>query len=766
MTFKKVNLYSGLFSLLISATYTWYLFRSMLMKPGASMICHWDDAAKNYYTFLYHTLYGKGFTFDGMNYPFHEHVSFTDNQPLIAVPLSYLRNSLHLEFHDFLTVMNLMTPVFFFLSSYTLYRLLKLLGVQAFLAAIFGLLIVAMPPNICRIFGHFGLSYTFNIILCLYFLFQYKITHKYTYLVYITLLNFFIAFIHIYNLACGFFLTLFFSIACIFFEDKNWKNNCRKYLPLMASAFLSFAMVKMVFLFTDPITDRPTQPWGILNYTSKLHDYFTSYLSHLGKAFVLFFGMTEPNPDYSEGYAYLGFIPALFVVFVFINFLLSFFKQKLNNAYTVHTEYEKTAIITSVFCMILAMGIPFVWNMEFLLDYVSVFKQFRSLGRFSLLVYFLLGIATVIRIDLICKSFWETKKINLSIFFLLFVLLIWSIDIFSYSKMIQKRTDDCQSNYLTFFDNKMNPIDITMQHDYADYQCILGLPFYCIGSEKVGKVPISSFMSDLFRMSLCTKLPIVNTQLSRSSWSQSFQLMRLIGGPFTDKEMFSNAINTKPILLMYKDEGIDNLSVNEKHIIEHAVMIKKEKDVIYYSLNWQAFIASEKAYVDSLNKQAMTSLTMDSSILINHFNEGENVRPLWGKGALNMSTKDSAILYEGALKSPAGIHEFSTWVSVNQKDYRMPGCDFYFYDANHQFIRSDYVGATTSTDNIGFWFRMSSEIKTDSSMKYMRIVLRNDKRISCYAADEFQFSPIQYHTFFANKEDTERLYDNHIVQKK
>lgn len=122
-------------------------------------------------------MFGKGWHFDGMNYPWGEHISFTDNQPILAYPLSYLQEVFHCSYNDLLGIMNLLFPL---LLSQVLHSCIGFYksGVHVYVSAVFGLLLTFMAPNFYRLFGHFGLSYTFNIVLTIYWLFRYRETHQ------------------------------------------------------------------------------------------------------------------------------------------------------------------------------------------------------------------------------------------------------------------------------------------------------------------------------------------------------------------------------------------------------------------------------------------------------------------------------------------------------------------------------------------------------------------------------------------------------------
>jgi len=57
---------------------TVYSLSYIVLSPGSILLSMEGDAPKNYFTFLYHSLYGDGAWFAGMNYPFGEHIVFTD----------------------------------------------------------------------------------------------------------------------------------------------------------------------------------------------------------------------------------------------------------------------------------------------------------------------------------------------------------------------------------------------------------------------------------------------------------------------------------------------------------------------------------------------------------------------------------------------------------------------------------------------------------------------------------------------------------------
>ena len=63
----------------------------MLHSPNSHFLKSSGDGFKNYFTPWYHITYDEGYTwFEGMNYPWGEHIVFTDAQPAIVNTLKFV----------------------------------------------------------------------------------------------------------------------------------------------------------------------------------------------------------------------------------------------------------------------------------------------------------------------------------------------------------------------------------------------------------------------------------------------------------------------------------------------------------------------------------------------------------------------------------------------------------------------------------------------------------------------------------------------------
>lgn len=71
-----------------------------MLNPNSFLLTKQGDGLKNYYTTSYYIKYNKGLSSSAMNYPFGEHVIYTDNQPFIGIILSLIDKNIS-PIHDY-----------------------------------------------------------------------------------------------------------------------------------------------------------------------------------------------------------------------------------------------------------------------------------------------------------------------------------------------------------------------------------------------------------------------------------------------------------------------------------------------------------------------------------------------------------------------------------------------------------------------------------------------------------------------------------------
>lgn len=747
MQSKKTGIGAQLFFWALVIFYNWYLFRTIWKQPGHSLLSDGGDGAKNYYNYLYHVLNGKGWMTKGMNYPWGEHAAFTDNQPLLAVPLSYFRETLHLNLNDALAWMNLLIPIGFILSAYFLFRLFGVLKINPFLAAVGALFLVSLAPNTYRMFGHFGLSYTFHLSGSLWFIFAYRRNPKWYLLLALLVLSASSGLLHLYNLAVLIFLSTFIVFAGLLLDDGSISQRMKCWLPILISVLMGFVLIKSLFAWTDPIQDRPRTPWGTVNYVSTLNDILTSSVSYLGKTFLPLTGEKEPA-GLGEGYGYVGVIPIFYLIYFFILMLYRRWRKN-EQTWTSTLKEEKILVFAGFLGLFLAMGVPFIWGMEGLLEYTGPFRQFRSLGRMSIIFYFLIGIACIIGMNRWLEDLKERKAPFPQYLLIFAALFLWSNEILSYSFAVQRECDQAPNHYKDFFSRRPEEVEIP-SFSKQEYQCIMALPMFCIGSEKSGKEPELGMPERLYQISLKNAIPMVNKLLSRSSWSQEFQLMR-IGGLFSDKSKFVLP-DQRPILLL--SHGEFDAQSGEAAMIKQARFLQYFEGFEIYSLNWNQYLQAEKQQKDSLRNSG--SLVSQPPYYLSDTNSTE----MLGQGGFNISGKDSFLLFDGKSPLNMGSYECSFWARVNELDYRMPFGKIMVWNQAGEKIRQEEFTFRTSKSNQDFWFRFHTQLDIDSNVKKVEIWLMNDGGIAADRVNEIQIRSQQQPSLM--KKGNQVSYNNFV----
>src|SRR6187402_724409 len=63
-----------------------YFYYEVLFHPNDYLLSPHGYGIKNYYTYLFHAKYDSDFwNFGGMNYPYYEHMVYTDGHPLLSL---------------------------------------------------------------------------------------------------------------------------------------------------------------------------------------------------------------------------------------------------------------------------------------------------------------------------------------------------------------------------------------------------------------------------------------------------------------------------------------------------------------------------------------------------------------------------------------------------------------------------------------------------------------------------------------------------------
>lgn len=754
----------------------YYMLTPLFTSPGHIMLDPSGDGAKNYFTYLYQSLYGNGTWFYGMNYPYGEHVIYTDDQPLVAMLVSGLGRIIHVDRNTALGVMHVSIAISYIFSIIVTYKILIEYKVRPWLAILFASLVIIMSPQVLRLTGHFALSHAFYIPALIYLVLRYDHTDKKKYLVYLLVISILMAFIHPYFLGISLLFIGFYAIAyCIFRGGKLW-TKVKKVLPLLGAIVCSMIIVKLILVLTDPMTDRPTAPYGTLMYLTEDPDYLNSAFSPIWQFIKARGWYTKELSSGGEGYSYMGLVPIITSIIVIIGgitvLILSKIKgEKLNNK----TRYASACIwlFVALSALTLAKGIPFKWHMLWLFDYISALKQFRTLGRFSWLFYYVITLFAIVAISRYYEWLLARRKV-LAYIFVAIPLCIWSLEAKGYLDRIKVLNNNYANGYKWFFmteEQNWNDYLAKQNHKPSDFQAIITLPFTHIGSEKLW---LNAFhywnIVIAYRAGIQLKLPLVDVNMSRSSWSQTKMQVRTAGGPWADKPLLRTIKSNKPFLLL----KFDDIAVNddENYLLSASDSIGHFSQFYIYACYPDRLRHNDQQHHDSI-KSIYTSMSKGDTCLgcrgtwyVNHFDSSTSDQHIFSKGSQE-PTKKEELVTEIIPIEPAydnELYEISYWALLEPTTYQSPYIVFNVLDSNDNQVGWGDALIKEGTDNDGkMWFRASRYFSMPASAKKIRIILHNDLLTSYLRFDELMIRPADA-VIISKGADGSAMVNNHVYK--
>lgn len=368
--------------------------------------------------------------------------------------------------------------------------------------------------------------------------------------------------------------------------------------------------------------------------------------------------------------------------------------------------------------LIIAMGYPFTWNDHWVLNHFSFFKQFRSLGRFSWGFYYIITVYTVVMLHKWYKGNIEKGRPVLGYAILIVPYLFWSWEAMGFVNFMHTRADEGAKNYNYFFDKEGNNwLQFLQEHNHnaADYACMVALPYFHLGSEKLWVCDEKVYGDELpstVKASYQLQLPMINVLLARTSWSQTFEQVRLVAGPLAQKPPYLQK-SSKPFLLLCSSSA--SIDPDSRCLVAASDIVGDFGGYHVYTCYPGRLLANDKKYKDSMlaisnsMNVADTCINCDAGYYIDHMDNGTLKNVFWGKGAAADFNKYDTVMLAYDIKNTDSVqYEFSTWILLNNIDYSSPHFDLSMLDSAGNVISTITVATSHSVDNKDMWFRTSA----------------------------------------------------------
>ncbi len=750
----------------LSMFFLFIFWGKVVIAPNDYLFNDKGDGLKNYFTLVHYVKYDTGHHFSGMLYPYGEHIIYTDNQPAIA----WILKGIHQFLYDIENEIPGIIHILLFLglvlcALYTYLLLIRFKVSYAF--AVFGaLLITFLSPQIARFSGHYSLGYACFFPMLWYYLIQYmRSTWRWSRMIGIIFLLTFFGFIHLYYLLIGISFLLSFAFVHFLANREKLRSNLLAYTQLFAMAILPFLIIRLFLFYTDPILDRPTAPYGFLSYHAFLGSIFIPGHGPLRSFWeMIFYKLTYQF----EAQVYLGLIPSLTLVFLFVRQIKKSFTQRLSFFDIPSSDSLLTySFWAGILVLLFSMALPFRWGLAFLLDWIPLLKQFRSVGRFAWVFYYILSVYSV------CFLYLQFQKMKLKSYkktalgIATVALFVWFAEVWVYHKM---NPNKYLVNNTIFNEDSSFDFPDYFKLDARKFQAILPLSMPLIGSEKNFLEGGREAFPDAIKLISKTGLPMIGANLSRTSISQTLNTLQILSSPYLSKRILEDfGEDKRPILILWSGE---DLGREERLLLKKASFLVEGNGVKLYELSLDAFstqLGWLKKYFDKdigkfVNREGY--YTKDSTTFFVHKNYPETSvsKPIPGwHDEAGLYTQDSIVLYDGLWGGTIEKSdiEASVWVRANPDHFNYPTLYFYHYNPEGKLVKKKVSAAGQMVETDGEWMRVNATNIVRFGDR-VSLVLMGDQ----IEFDHFLIRPKNRDIFYGLKKDGSFIFNNYFVPSK
>lgn len=604
-----------------------------------------SDAIKNYYTVMFHLKYDPEMSwFTGMNYPYGEHVVFTDGQPTLANLLFLLRDIFPIS--DYVVgITNGFLLLSIFAGGLLMFSALTRLGVRNWVAALAAGVMPFLAPPIQHSFGHFGLAYIWIIPALLLLLDRFLIRRNWQSVGLLVCFGACIAGLHMYNLL--FYLGMVLVSTIIMIVAEQQRRNVALWIKTIVAIIGPYVIFMLWFTATDPVEDRPNAPYGFLFSKADWEGVFLPVRTMIGHWITVNITPIRPIKD---NY-FIGSFPTLCtfgaVVITFYRLVRGRFERILKLTPNSNLNYM---IWASVALLLFSLGIPFVFGLESWVEHLGPLKQFRALARFSWPFFFTVMLASFYWLDRWIRQ-WKWIALQFIV-----VLAIVGFE-FNESKYYAKG----ETAPLCLLDRSWTE-PLLSEINTNKYQAIIPIPDFQVGSENFNVGGIGHELYDAMTLSYQTGLPMLSTHLSRTSYSQSLKHMEFFGKALDSLRIIADIRQDAPLLLL-----VDTGRVNrhgQREILSKAHFVAGQGDRQLYEVSVDALRQRP-----AINKEMVLTETASLQFNADGFAFPHSLKTfkiLCGDSAVHGRMGDSLYLLKDHVFRHSGDHVLSGWFNIAQ----------------------------------------------------------------------------------------------------
>lgn len=552
MRFIDFEWWKGL-AVVMAALVLYSLYGPVFHHPNDFLFGAGGDAVKNYFTFAWHVKYDNDWThFGGTNYPYGEHVGYTDGHPLFSLLLGWIP----LVKAYPVATLNILMLVSQIITIRIVYSILRSWSVVSYVAALGAMSIVWLQPQLFRMEGHLSLSYTWVIPYAILLLTRFWQHRNFGTLIW---LGIYISAIFLLHPYLGLMLSM---MVCVFGlvylilarfkpqDDGHW-------IGILISGILPVFLFIIFMRATDGHEQRPDIAIGFLQQTSNVEAVFQP--NHDSVSY-LFSPETTKGGHVDEGSAYIGFA----TVIILLAFVLS---SVVNRRKVVEEDLlPRILIISSLIILLFSFGFPFKYGMQDWLARIPYLEQFRAPGRFAWVFYYASTLMTFYIVNEWTEKFWwNSKKIVVAALPLL-VSGVYFIEGYMPQKTMAERI-------LTHKNELTNCLDSSFVHTVQDSMlnkatAIVPIPFFHFGSDYYGIHAEDEVMKASYALALHSGIPLVASSNPRVSLLESRKIMQLFAPFYVEKPIWKDFSQEQPRFYIFNALASQNAEMQGRLVLD------------------------------------------------------------------------------------------------------------------------------------------------------------------------------------------------------
>jgi hypothetical protein len=608
---------------------------------------------------------------NSMNYPYGEHIFFTNNQPLISNTIKFVSRNIA-DISDYtLGILNFTMLFCLVIAPLILFLIFTELEVASVIAILASLGITYLSPQIDRFGGHFNLSYVCVIPLMIILVLRFfkKPGFLLTGLIFLTAMAAALTHFYFYGFLAA--LLLFFYGAYLAGNERIFPKKYMWAVHLFLQLILPF-LILQVFYISDHVTDRPAYPWGFLYYRAYPQSIFLPFNKPYGQFLHHLLNTRYIN---WEGFAFVGTMATTGMIIFLVRSVTKAIKGHFREITDVTSNKQLNILFWTSFVLLLySFGLPFILGLEWLIDLIGPVRQMRGIARFSWLFYYVMNIVTIYWL---WEGWKNARRKHLALLLMILAFLVFFYDAYY---MVKGRGKSLENNIPALVDRNLREPENQWikRHDLSRYQALIPLPYYHIGSENIWIDGGCDIVPASFIAIKNSKLPGLGVMLSRTSISQTVENVSLMLGPPSNALHLERFPSEKPFLLMAA--RCDMLSEHERQMISRSHWIDSTGKFDLYEMPFRAFrdIADSiaRAVIEEYNRPGLfdhsgfKSTDSITNFLFQSFDNTPNEASYEGPGCYQGKAKEMNEVFSGKIHAAdtALTYVLSFWLNNIRSD--------------------------------------------------------------------------------------------------